>query len=76
MAIPAEFLQPAELKAMTGFKQRARWCQWLDKIGVRYVLTPNGTPLVYRDRLSPGDSAAPGARLNLGALNGTGRKAA
>lgn len=76
MSIPAEFLQPAELEAITGFKQRARWRQWLDKIGVRYVCTPNGTPLVYRGRLTPSESEAPGARLNLKALHGTGRKTA
>jgi hypothetical protein len=77
MSLPAEFLQPDELRALTGSSQRATWRRWLDRIGVRYVTTPQGFPLVYRDRLTP-ESAQPatGAVLNLEALRGTRRTTA
>lgn len=77
--IPKEFLQPEELAAMTGRQQRAAWRRWLDSIGVHYVTTPAGLPLVYRDRLSPGEQKAKtggAAVLNLEALRGTRRTAA
>jgi hypothetical protein len=74
--IPREFLQPEELAALTGKRQRAKWRAWLDSIGVRYVCTPNGTPLVYRDRVTPEQAAAPAAMLNLGALDAPRRPTA
>ena len=67
--LPPEFLQPADLHALTGRRQPAAWRRWLDAIGVRYVTTPRGIPLVYRDRLSPApDASRPDAVLNLDAL--------
>lgn len=77
MNLPPEFLQPEELAGMTGCQQRAAWRRWLDRIGVRYVPTPNGYPLVYRDRLIPQEGAAAGgsAVLNLEALRGPCRTA-
>lgn len=71
--IPAELIQPDEFRALTGSQQRATWRRWLDRIGVRYVTTPTGYPLVYRDRLAPSERAdvAPAATINLGALHGT-----
>ena len=78
MIFPAEFLQPDELAALTGSRQRATWRRWLDRIGVRYVTTPAGYPLVYRDRLTPEPErqAAGAAVLNLEALRGTRRTTA
>lgn len=76
--LPPEFLQPEELQALTGLRQKAAWRRWLDSIGVRYVTTPAGLPLVYRDRLTP-DLPQPttgAAVLNLEALRGTRRPAA
>lgn len=63
---------------MTGCRQRAAWRRWLDRIGVRYVTTPQGYPLVYRDRLVPrgNEQAAGAAVLNLEALRGTRRTTA
>lgn len=77
LVLPPEFLQPAELEAMTGCRQRAAWRRWLDRIGVRYVTTPAGLPLVYRDRLSPETQPQPAgaAVLNLEALRGSRRAA-
>lgn len=76
--LPPEFVQPAELQALTGRVQRAAWRRWLDRIGVRYVTTPAGMPLVYRDRLTPSGGTPPPAAavLNLEALRGTRRPAA
>lgn len=78
MNLPAEFLQPDELRALTGSSQRATWRRWLDRIGVRYVTTPQGYPLVYRDRLTPEREEQPtgSAVLNLEALRGTRRTTA
>ncbi len=64
--IPPEFLQPDELFALTGNRQHAAWRRWLDRIGVRYVQTPRGFPLVYRHSLSP---TQPESVLNLEALH-------
>jgi hypothetical protein len=76
--LPPEFLQPEELQALTGMRQKAAWRRWLDSIGVRYVTTPAGLPLVYRDRLTPDkpQQAAGAAVLNLEALRGTRRTSA
>lgn len=77
--IPAEFVQPDEFCGLTGSRQRAVWRRWLDRIGVRYVLTPAGYPLVYRDRLTPPGDPTPthagAAILNLEALRGSRRTA-
>ncbi len=72
-ALPPEFLQPAELHAITGRQQPAAWRRWLDTVGVRYLLTPRGLPLVYRTDLRPRDDAD---GLNVEALHGTRRKTA
>jgi hypothetical protein len=76
--IPAEFVQPDEFYGMTRSRQRAAWRRWLDRIGVRYVPTPFGYPLVYRDRLTPEPQAEStgAAVLNLEALRGTRRQTA
>ena len=74
---PAEFLQPEELAALTGRRQRAAWRRWLDRIGVRYVTTPTGYPLVYRTELRPQEPAQQAAQINLAALrHGPRRQAA
>lgn len=78
MNIPGEFVQPDEFYGLTRSRQRAAWRRWLDRIGVRYVPTPFGYPLVYRDRLTPApeQQAAGAAVLNLEALRGTRRTTA
>lgn len=75
--IPAELIQPDEFHALTGSRQRATWRRWLDRIGVRYLQTPAGYPLVYRDRLLPAAPQEPSAApINLRALHVSSRTSA
>ncbi len=76
-ALPPEFVQPDEFERLTGSRQRATWRRWLDRQGVRYIQSANGTPLVYRTRLSPDQPPpASAAVLNLEALRRGPRRAA
>lgn len=72
-----EFLQPDELRRLSGLTQTAAIRRWLERAGVRFVTAPDGRPLVYRTGLVPGAVAAPGAQpaqINVGALGARRRR--
>lgn len=68
-----EFLSAAELSELSGYVQPASIRRWLDRHGVRYMTARDGSPLVRRDEMRPGDAEV---RINLESLRGTRRASA